>query len=379
MFTTNNKILLNNTHKLPTVFCVQRKAEKKIPTEADIVLANKRSFGDAIGSITNIITSQICLQASFDKESREYKELAYRVLCGQAFQQESIDKAKGIIAKPMPKYWKSKYGLKELETDTEEEKEQKRFLKSIAADKKPYFFIYNYDKLHSEYNNYIKRAKNAYMCEYGTELMSDYEAYKADNGGFSEEQITFFEYFERFLPIDMSPCTVNRMCWAIEQQTKDLKKINSEKIFDWHKLKSPYHEYSDYEYKQMKGKIEHEYEEYKAKMQELSYTLANEYVHGADKKDILGTATSNFIMRLNMLCPNEELRTDVLIEVAYKTKKSKKFVWDICGRQIVRNLLERHGGKVSYPVATDIKPDFIYHGVGYSMVTEIIETEESLE
>lgn len=379
MFTTNNQILINNTHKLPTVFCVQRKAEKKKPTEKDIVKSNKLSFGDAIGATTNVITSQICKQASFDKESEEYKTLSYRILCGQLYQQNAIDKAKGIIAKPMPKHWKTKFGLREDELDTEEQKQQKKFLKSISADKKPYFFIYNYDKLYSEYNKYVKRAANAYACEYGGRLTEDYESYKANETTFSEEQVNFFEYFERFLPVDMSPCTVNRMCWEIESQTKHLRKLNCDKEFDWHKLKSPHHEYSDHEYWHIRSKVEREYEDYKIKMQDLSYTLANEYVHGSDKKDILGNATANFIMRLNMLCPNEELRTDILIEVAYKTKKSKKFVWDICGGQIVRNLLARHGGKVSYPTVTDIKPEFTYHGIGYSMVTEVIEKEEDVE
>ena len=86
-FTTNNPVLLRNTHPLPTVYCLQRKAEKKVPTEEDIIQSNKLSFGDAIGVTTNIITSQICLQAQFDKDSEEYKELGYRIICGQLYQQ----------------------------------------------------------------------------------------------------------------------------------------------------------------------------------------------------------------------------------------------------------------------------------------------------
>lgn len=43
-------------------------------------------------------------QASFHPDSEEYKLLDYRIKCGQHFQQNAIDKAKGIIAKPMPKY-----------------------------------------------------------------------------------------------------------------------------------------------------------------------------------------------------------------------------------------------------------------------------------
>lgn len=56
-----------------------------------MIQANKGSFGDAIGSITNVITSQICLQARFPKDSEEYKVLDYRILCGQMFQQNAID------------------------------------------------------------------------------------------------------------------------------------------------------------------------------------------------------------------------------------------------------------------------------------------------
>ena len=38
---TDNPILLKNTKNLRTIVCVQRKAEKVIPTEEDIIKANK--------------------------------------------------------------------------------------------------------------------------------------------------------------------------------------------------------------------------------------------------------------------------------------------------------------------------------------------------
>lgn len=86
-FTTENITLLQNTKPLPAIFCIQRKGEKRIVTEEDIIESNKLSFGDAIGATTNIITSQICKIAEFAKGSKEYQELAYRVLCGQLYQQ----------------------------------------------------------------------------------------------------------------------------------------------------------------------------------------------------------------------------------------------------------------------------------------------------
>ena len=55
-FTTNNRVLLDNTRELPCIQCVQRRAEKKVVKEKDIIKSNKASFGDAIGSTTNINT-----------------------------------------------------------------------------------------------------------------------------------------------------------------------------------------------------------------------------------------------------------------------------------------------------------------------------------
>ena len=77
--------------------CMQRKADKCIPTEEEMIKANINSFGDDIGKITNRVTSMFDVQAQFDKDRPEYKVLDYRIKCGQHFQQNAIDKAKGII------------------------------------------------------------------------------------------------------------------------------------------------------------------------------------------------------------------------------------------------------------------------------------------
>lgn len=88
---TDNPILLKNTKSLPAIICLQKKAVKVIPTEYDIIEANKLAFNDDIGTITNRVTSMFELQAGFDKDSAEYKELEYRIMCGQLFQQNAID------------------------------------------------------------------------------------------------------------------------------------------------------------------------------------------------------------------------------------------------------------------------------------------------
>ncbi len=67
--------------------CVQRKANKIVPTEDDMIRANINSFGDDIGKITNRITSMFNVQARFPKGSKEHEVLSYRIECGQLFQQ----------------------------------------------------------------------------------------------------------------------------------------------------------------------------------------------------------------------------------------------------------------------------------------------------
>lgn len=88
---TDNPVLLRNTHNERTIICAQRQSVKIVPTENDIVQANKLAFNDDIGTITNYVTSMFDVQAGFDKDSAEYKELDFRIKAGQLYQQNCID------------------------------------------------------------------------------------------------------------------------------------------------------------------------------------------------------------------------------------------------------------------------------------------------
>ena len=84
---TDNPVLVNKLKETPALMCVQRKAQKCIVTEADSIQSNIDSFGDDIGKTTNWITSMFEVQAGFPKDSPQYKELDYRIKCGQLLQQ----------------------------------------------------------------------------------------------------------------------------------------------------------------------------------------------------------------------------------------------------------------------------------------------------
>lgn len=84
---TDNEVLVRNHVELPALICAQRKAAKKVSSDEDFVKSNIESFGNDIGQTTNWITSMFDVQSAYNIGSDEYEMLAYRIQCGQLFQQ----------------------------------------------------------------------------------------------------------------------------------------------------------------------------------------------------------------------------------------------------------------------------------------------------
>ena len=213
LFTTNNASLIRRQTNLPALNCTQTKAPKKVVKEEDIIASNKAGFGSKIGSITNKITQMTSLMANYAPNSKEYETLRYRTQCGQALQQREIDKAKGILPIPMPKEW-YQYGANIIKSDDSEEiQEKKAFNQTICANKKPYFFMYNYDTERVNYQKFIEEVNSKSIGLYG---ISFEDMLKMDN--LSEDAAKFVQYCSAKCPIDMSPSTMNRICRKIEEE-----------------------------------------------------------------------------------------------------------------------------------------------------------------
>ncbi len=89
---TDNEVLVNRLVPSPALMCAQRRAEKKIVTEEDLIQSNIIAFGDEIGKITNRVTSMFDVIAQYEEGTKEYEVLDYRIKCGQCFQQNSMAK-----------------------------------------------------------------------------------------------------------------------------------------------------------------------------------------------------------------------------------------------------------------------------------------------
>ncbi|MCI8339778.1 MAG: hypothetical protein HFH62_14065 [Lachnospiraceae bacterium] len=357
-FTTDNPIIIKNTREEPTIECVQRKDHAIIPTEADMVRANKLAFGDAIGTTTNRITAMVERQAMFEKDSEEYRTLDYRIKCGQHFQQTAIDKAKGIIAKPMPKYWYSAKECQKLPEGTEEERHFKELCLRIVAEKKPYFLKYVYPDLMARWNKYQKDTNSKSIRMFQVPLS---ELLEKDEK--TEDEQEFIQYYRKMMPAGDNPCTVNRIAWLFEHKFQPyLKEKTKNSHFDTAIIKSGVG-YSKKDYQDI-AKIKSEYDHAVKNFQQLAgrQRLDKEEVSMSRNMMLM-----HFQSRCQEICPNSSELCDILIDLCYSSSKSKQFVWDICGDAIIRNLLEKKSGAINYPLLVESQGEFEFGGEEFIM------------
>lgn len=358
-------LLVNNTKTLPAIVCVQRKAPKCVPTEDDIVQSNIDSFGNAIGAVTNKITSLFEVQARYPKDSREYRILDYRIKCGQLYQQNAIDKAKGIEAKPMPAKWYSQNAVKSAYDRRSWQNRQ------LLADKKPYFMQYIYPAEKTKMMEYCKKSNEKCLMRFRItlgELQNKKEK--------TPEESAFLDCFRKKMPLGTAPCTVNKICWKIEKAFDNLKAFQQEP-FDYSILKSNV----DYS-KQMYAKIKKVYDRYQRETSAYMQYAKSERISSEERQMQKYLLKEQFKRQCLEQCPNELALCNIVLDLCYsKSQHSKQFAWDICGDVFIQNLLKRKNYKITYP-ALDENGEIEFNGQHFSMKTvqlkpnNTIETEE---
>ena len=356
LFTTDSSPLLKNQKNLPALNCIQYNASKKVVTEEDVIKANKNGFGSKIGSITNRITAITSLMANYEPGSVEYEILRYRTQCGQALQQEEIDKAKGILPNPMPKSW---YIFKEnivKNDDSEAIIAQKMLNQKLCAAKKPYFFGYNYTTLKQEYDTFVRDTDEHIQSIAGKNIR---DLLKND-GKLPENEQKILEFYKKRLPLDVSPSTMNRICWAIEDEFDGVDLFENVK-FDYSIYKSGI-EYALEDYELIKLKCE----AYKQKKREIN---KKKFVEHEDMEE----SATDQIIKLNAdleedccsICPNEQVLCEILLDICYRDGIDVNIVWNLCGDIIVDKLVKK-SGVYSYPEQDD-NGEFSYGGIKFTM------------
>ena len=343
---TDNKVLVENYRSLPAIMCAQRNATKVEITEDLLIQSNIDSFGDDIGKTTNWITTMFDVQSQYEPESEEYKVLDYRIKCGQLYQQNAIDKAKGIIAKPMPKEWYDRSANRIKDDLSDEEIKRKQFNLRILADKKPYFMRYIYPNLMNKYNTYIKNSNKKCMREFRQTIE---ELMKKAPNEITQAEYEFIDYYIQRIPVGMHPCVMNKICRRFEEEFDNyfIKNI-SEEDFDYSIMKSG-QEYTATQY----NAISKLYNQYTKRLQEYMQFSRRERIDEDESATKRSLMISDFKAECERLCSNAAQLCDIILDLCYSRSGSKQLCWDICSEEIIENLLNNNDNTICFPVQND--------------------------
>lgn len=338
VFLTDNRVLADNHRPLPAIMCVQRRGEKIIPTEKDLIQSNIDSFGDDIGKTTNRITAMFEMQARYKPGDREYEILDYRIKCGQHYQQVSIDKCKGIIAKPMPREWFDWHIANKIE-----DPEKRELYVSLLADRKPYFMRYIYPRMMKEYNDYIKRSNRKAIMDFGKTL-PDVLSVPVDERGDEVEE--FIKWHTKRLPVGTGDCVVNRICRIFEREFDGyLRRHNGAIPFDYTIMKSG-HTYKPAQ----KAKLEKLMEEFNKKLRAYAVYASRERIR---KDDSIGNTLCmglEFRTACDEVCSNAGAMCDAMLDLCYNKDCTKQFAWSMCKNEIIGSLLQNNEMTINFPV-----------------------------
>ena len=317
-FSTNNSVLKRRYKFLPAIECVQRNTSKIVITEKEVLKTNKNGMGNQVGTITNYVTSMMEVQSHFEKGSKEYKELEYRIECGQLYQQNELDKIKGIVAKPMPSNW---YNMGACADN--------RYKQSICAYRKPYFMIYIYDETKRDYKKYIKESNDKCKLIYNCSIQDLYD----NKNSLSDEQKEFLFWYEFKMPVGTGECSMNKICRYIESQLDGYKsQLHRNSTFDYNELKVKRR--CTEEHRQALRELEQEYRECVRE-----YKAQKHFDKGESNKD-RKFLYKKFHEEAIKICPNDDERLNIILDITYGYNGNKQFCWDTIGDLICKRLEE---------------------------------------
>lgn len=237
----------------------------------------------------------------------------------------------------MPREWHDRHSANKIEDESKRE-----IYRRISADKKPYFMRYIYPDLMKKYNTYIKNTDRNALREF---QMTVQELMALPYKELTPRQQDFLKYYSHRIPVGMNDCVMNRICRKFEGAFDGFSGRSSRRdVFDYTILKSDA-EYTARQY----GAIKRLYEDYNKRIVSYSIYAGYERVDKYDASAELSAMNDEFRRECSEACPNEDVLCNILLDLCYSKKATKRFVWGVCGHVIIKNLLLKNDCTISYP------------------------------
>ena len=344
----------------------------------DILIQNARiMIGNSIpqiGEVINRFTKVYVTRSKFDRNSKEYETLTKRLLCGQCISQSTIDAKKSGKYFEVPKHW---YNEKHIEYLPLEEQE---FARPLVSDTKPYFFMNDDKDIKSQYNTWFNNVNVRTIAHWGIPFDKLVEMSKTD---LTEEQQQFIDFVNSQCPVSLEDkSTMRTFVEVVEEELKEVRASVNRKITDnRHLIKFDNVTYDEETYK----KVLREYFKYK---NNKNHDLNQAYIKGLydeEEKYLLQKEQKQKEEREKIklrheileLCNNDiQVATNILIDISYNDDTTIAVCWEIFGKEIIENLLERHDYKVNL-IEVDSNGEIDYKGKKYtSRLVDIREVED---
>lgn len=374
--TTDNPVFLKCRYDNLPITYNKSTVDKEYINEDELYLADIQSFNSTIGQITNISTSFYEVLAKYEGKpeyAAEQTEILERLKLIRKSQGDSIDKAKGIKIEPMPSHW-TKCVTKLPKGETIEHMD---FCNEIVADRKPYFFRYLYSKENAKYLQYLEKADSFTTTKFDKTVQ---ELLEADPSTLSYDEYYYLENeFKRYVPLIDNNGRMNRICHYMERNLKEIKRnssqhtpkevldlmyANSERAFTERHVELMNNFYLRYKNDKKKQKLTSE-EETKASGNIVGNF--NQYCSTLRKE-----ITAAFEKDLHDCTVNEAASyiTDLALYVSYELypSRTKTFVWDLFGNQIVEHIKTKNESPVMIPVHDEDSGTLTYLGKKYKLL-----------
>lgn len=263
----------------------------------------------------------------------------------------------------MPREWYDHHHANMIE-----QPEKRALYLSILADKKPYFMRYIYPDLMRRYNTYIKNVNKKALREFN---MSMDELLQKSPDALNERQNEFIERYHKYMPVGVSGCVINRICKKVEDRFDGYvtKRAESEP-FDYSIMKNGA-EYS----KQQYSAIERLFKEYNTRFSEYAVFASRERVDTYEVLSRIYMMRDEFRAACYSVCSNEACLCDTLLDLCYTKSGTKRFIWDICGDEVIRTLLANNDYIINIPVL-DKDGEIEFGGYRFTLLKKKVEVSD---
>lgn len=255
----------------------------------------------------------------------------------------------------MPKDWHDRREAAKIE-----DPERRALYMRISADKKPYFMRYIYPVLMKDYNTYIKNTEKNALREF---QMGVDELKMLLPEQRTERMNEFLKYYEMNMPVGLSDCVMNRICRIFENEFDGYIGMHCAEPFDKDILKSG----KGYTRAQFNA-VRSLYEAYTGRLRKYAVAASVERIDEYERAARLKELKNDYVAECAKVCPSQETLCDIVVDICYERRGTMKFAWEMCGEQIVENLLERNARTVTFPVK-DTEGTISYCGERFSLHT----------